>query len=127
VRIIFRLAEFSGGVSLSNPVLLSEDYTFCLDGLPMLLALMLLNSMHPGMVLKGQESEFPKLTRKQRKDLKQIKKDAKKARKEEKRQKGGGKSAPTHFVNEVAPDTEGYELSSPALANDLLSRFGNAC
>ena len=42
----------------------------------MILAAILLNVVHPGIVLKGPESEFPHLSRKERKMLKQEKKAA---------------------------------------------------
>jgi hypothetical protein len=82
------LCEFGPGVSVDNPILRNENYTFALDGLPMLLALVLLNAVHPGTVLRGPYSEFPRLTRKERKAIKQEKKDAKRATKEEKRGAG---------------------------------------
>ncbi|KAL7905192.1 RTA1 like domain-containing protein [Trichoderma velutinum] len=58
-RIIFRLIEFSGGVSSSNEILRHEGYQLYLDALPMLLALASLNLVHPGIVLKGPGSSFP--------------------------------------------------------------------
>lgn len=54
-----------------------------LDALPMLLALTLFCVVHPGMVLIGPESEFPKLSRKEKKALKKEKKAAKKAAREQ--------------------------------------------
>jgi len=51
----------------------------------MLLAALLLNIVHPGLVLKGPESEFPHLSRKEKKMLKQEKKAAKQQRKQEKK------------------------------------------
>ncbi|GJN80164.1 hypothetical protein PLIIFM63780_003688 [Purpureocillium lilacinum] len=58
-RIIFRLIEFSQGVSSSNAILRHEAFQLYLDALPMLLAIASLNIVHPGMVLKGPESSFP--------------------------------------------------------------------
>ncbi|EHK21678.1 uncharacterized protein TRIVIDRAFT_6014, partial [Trichoderma virens Gv29-8] len=58
-RIVFRFVEFSGGVSSSNEVLRHEGYQLYLDGLPMLLALVSLNLVHPGIVLKGPGSSLP--------------------------------------------------------------------
>ncbi|KAJ6445102.1 RTA1 domain-containingprotein [Purpureocillium lavendulum] len=58
-RIIFRLIEFSQGVSSSNAILRHEAYQLYLDALPMLLAIAFLNIVHPGMVLKGPGSSFP--------------------------------------------------------------------
>ncbi|KAK5655742.1 hypothetical protein OQA88_5279 [Cercophora sp. LCS_1] len=59
VRVIFRLVEFGGGASESNPILTNEAYQLGLDALPMVIALLVLNVVHPGMVLKGPESSFP--------------------------------------------------------------------
>lgn len=59
IRIIFRLVEFSQGVASSNPILQHEEFQLYLDALPMLLALVLLNFVHPGVVLKGPESSLP--------------------------------------------------------------------
>ena len=63
----------------------SEYYVLMLDALPMLIALVLLVVTHPGMVLIGPESEFPKLTRAEKKALKKQKKEEKKASKAAKR------------------------------------------
>ncbi|KAK4444548.1 putative lipid transporter atnI [Podospora aff. communis PSN243] len=60
VRVIFRLVEFGGGFSEANPILTNEAYVLCLDALPMFIALLILNAVHPGMVLKGPESSFPR-------------------------------------------------------------------
>ncbi|RSM09307.1 hypothetical protein CEP52_004150 [Fusarium oligoseptatum] len=59
VRIIFRLVEFSQGVSSSNVILRHEEFQLYLDALPMLVAVVVLNVVHPGMVLQGPESSFP--------------------------------------------------------------------
>ncbi|KAK3291357.1 RTA1 like protein-domain-containing protein [Chaetomium fimeti] len=61
VRIVFRFVEFSGGVSSSNPILANEAYQLGLDALPMLIALLLMNAVHPGKVLKGPDSSFPRI------------------------------------------------------------------
>jgi hypothetical protein len=75
VRIIFRLVEFGPGVSRDNPVLTNENFVFGLDALPMVIALGLLNIFHPGLVLRGSDSEFPRLTRKEKTARKQEKKE----------------------------------------------------
>ncbi|KAK4097356.1 hypothetical protein N658DRAFT_434157 [Parathielavia hyrcaniae] len=59
VRIVFRFVEFSGGVSASNPILVNEAYQLGLDALPMLIALLIMNAVHPGKVLTGPESSLP--------------------------------------------------------------------
>ncbi|KAG8669041.1 hypothetical protein FPOAC1_008428 [Fusarium poae] len=80
-RIVYRLVEFGPGVNAHNALLIHEEYPLGLDATPILIALVLLNIMHPGFVLRGPESEFPKLSRKEKKALKEEKKQAKKARK----------------------------------------------
>lgn len=78
-RIIFRLVEFSAGIEPGdNPIPFHEAYQLCLDALPMLLAIGLMNAVHPGRYLKGEGSEFPKgPTRREKKELKRIKKEEK--------------------------------------------------
>ncbi|KAH7268778.1 RTA1 like protein-domain-containing protein [Fusarium solani] len=61
VRIIFRLVEFSQGASSSNVILRHEEFQLYLDALPMLIAVVVLNVVHPGMVLQGPESSFPSI------------------------------------------------------------------
>jgi hypothetical protein len=57
---VFRFIEFSGGVSSSNPILANEGYQLGLDAFPMLIALLIINTVHPGKVLVGPESSFPR-------------------------------------------------------------------
>ncbi|KAK7427481.1 hypothetical protein QQZ08_006087 [Neonectria magnoliae] len=90
IRIIFRLAEFAPGVNDENPILTNENYPFSLDAFPMLLALVLLNAMHPGLVMRGPDSDFPRLSRKEKKALKQQKKDEKKQTKAAKKARKQG-------------------------------------
>ena len=87
MRIVYRIFEFTGGVSSSNTILTHESYSFGLDAAPMTLALTLLNIMHPGFVLRGAESEFPRMTRSEKKAIKAQKKEEKRQRKEDKRQR----------------------------------------
>lgn len=77
---------------MDNPIISNETYSFVLDGLPMFMALLLLNAVHPGTVLRGAESEFPRPTRKERKAAKRQKKEMKRAEKE--RKKGGEARSP---------------------------------
>ncbi|KAJ7479876.1 RTA1 domain-containing protein, partial [Mycena latifolia] len=65
IRIIFRLIEFSSGVF--SPITMHEAPFYCLEALPMFVALMLWNIFHPGQVLIGPESEFPKKVKKSKK------------------------------------------------------------
>lgn len=51
----------------------------------MFIALALLNVVHPGRVLQGPESEFPRVSRAEKKRLKREKKQLKRERKEAKR------------------------------------------
>ncbi|KAI9826787.1 MAG: hypothetical protein M1819_007258 [Sarea resinae] len=93
VRIIFRMCEYAQGTSASNPVPNHEAYEYCLDAMPMLFAVFLMNFTHPGRVLVGPESEFPRISRKEKKRLKAEKKADKVARKAAKksgRRHGGG-------------------------------------
>lgn len=80
-RIIFRLVELIPGANADNPLLTNEIYVFCLDALPVLLGLILLNIIHPGLVLRGPESEFPRVSRADKKKAKAEKKVAKRERK----------------------------------------------
>ncbi|KAJ7148650.1 RTA1 like protein-domain-containing protein [Mycena crocata] len=58
VRIIFRLIEFSSGVFSS--LTMHEWPFYVLEATPMFLAFFLWNLSHPGQVLVGPDSEFPK-------------------------------------------------------------------
>jgi hypothetical protein len=85
-RIIFRLVEFAAGDDPStNPIPFHEAYLMALDALPMFIALVLMNLVHPGRILAGEGSEFPKgPTRREKKEAKRMKKEAKVAAKMEK-------------------------------------------
>lgn len=92
MRIIFRLVEFSAGTGVDNPLPYHEKYALALDAFPMTLAILILAVVHPGLALKGPESEFP--SRKERKMEKKMKKEAKKAQKKERKMaKEGGYSS----------------------------------
>ncbi|KAG0647404.1 putative lipid transporter atnI [Hyphodiscus hymeniophilus] len=67
-RIIFRLVEYSSGFTSTIPN--HEAYMYCLDSLPMLTALVMLNIVHPGAVMPGKESDLP--SRKERKSREQM-------------------------------------------------------
>jgi hypothetical protein len=86
-RIIFRMVEFAGGLDpIKNPVPYHEAYFMALDALPMLIAIVLMNVVHPSRILKGEGSEFPKgPTRKEKKAAKSARREEKRARKEEER------------------------------------------
>jgi hypothetical protein len=85
-RIIYRLVEFASGIQPdTNPIPYHEWYFYVFDALPMLVAFYLMNVVHPGRVLVGPESEFPRLSRKEKKAAKAEKKEGKMREREEKR------------------------------------------
>ncbi|KAF4967932.1 hypothetical protein FSARC_4625 [Fusarium sarcochroum] len=90
IRIVYRLIEFGPGVNDHNTLLIHEEYPLGLDATPILIALVLLNVMHPGFVLRGPDSEFPKLSRKEKKALKEQKKQDKNRAKEAKKARKAG-------------------------------------
>ena len=57
MRIVFRICEYSQGFKSTIPN--HEAYQYCLDSLPMLLALVALNIMHPGRIMPGKKSDMP--------------------------------------------------------------------
>jgi hypothetical protein len=65
IRIIFRLIEYSSGIDSSIPT--HEVFTFVFETLPMFVALLLFNIVHPGRVMPGRENNIP--GRKQRKRM----------------------------------------------------------
>jgi hypothetical protein len=85
MRIVFRLVEFAGGFDYDNKLVSEEGYMLGLEATPMLIAATLLSVIHPGLVLKGPDSEFPKLSRKEKKLLKKEKKEMKRELKQEKK------------------------------------------
>ncbi|KAJ4360552.1 uncharacterized protein N0V89_001117 [Didymosphaeria variabile] len=101
MRIVFRLIEFSAGTGVDNPLPYHEKYALALDAFPMTLAILILAVIHPGLALKGPESEFP--SRKERKAEKKIIKAAKKAEKHERKmaKKGGYSSVSDIEMNSV--------------------------
>lgn len=68
------MVEFSGGSGnkVTHEILYHEAYQYCLDTLPMFLAIVAFHLLHPGRVLRGPDSSFP--TRKERKAAKAEKK-----------------------------------------------------
>jgi len=57
-----------------------EVYQLALDAVPMFLALVALNVLHPGKVLAGEDSKFAKKTRQQKKEEKAARKAEKNGR-----------------------------------------------
>ena len=82
-RNIYRLIEFSAGVD--STITLHEWYTYVFDSTPMLLALIVVNTYHPGRILRGPKSDFSDL-KAEKKAKKATKKAEKAAKKEEKRE-----------------------------------------
>ncbi|KAH7350467.1 RTA1 like protein-domain-containing protein [Pyrenochaeta sp. MPI-SDFR-AT-0127] len=77
MRIIFRVVEFSGGMDPKvNQLPYKEGFALGLDAFPMALAVVLFALVHPGLVLKGSESELP--SRMEKKANKKAKREAKK-------------------------------------------------
>ncbi|OCK80373.1 RTA1-domain-containing protein [Lepidopterella palustris CBS 459.81] len=116
-RIIYRLAEFSGGIGTSNPLPYHEVYALALDAIPMLVAIIILSVMHPGMVLVGPESEFP--SRKEKEAMKKAKKEAKTASEERKMKS-----------NVLGQDTGCYPVYNPSTVHlvddvELQAHHGN--
>lgn len=57
IRIIFRLIEYSSGINSSIPN--HEAFMFIFESIPMLVAIVLFNFVHPGAVMAGKESDIP--------------------------------------------------------------------
>jgi len=89
IRIIFRLIEFSRGTGTNNPIPYHEAYMYCLDALPMASALYVMSLSHPAHTLVGPDSEFPKLTRAEKKQAKEAKKNEKREKKAAKQRSRG--------------------------------------
>lgn len=86
-RIIFRLVEYSAGVS--SPIPTHEAFFYSLEAFPMVLALFIMNITHPGRTFVGPDADFPKKTR-QQKEEKEAKKEAKQAERERREMRNFG-------------------------------------
>ncbi|KAI4147707.1 MAG: hypothetical protein L6R39_003031 [Caloplaca ligustica] len=64
IRIIFRLIEYAQGLDSSIPN--HEAYQYIFDTVPMLIALVVYNAVHPGRIMPGKEGDFP--SRRERKN-----------------------------------------------------------
>lgn len=60
VRIIYRLAEFSGGLGTSNPLPSNEPVLYVLESTPMWLAILVWNIVHPGRFIHGADAKMPR-------------------------------------------------------------------
>ncbi|CAK7230253.1 hypothetical protein SBRCBS47491_007524 [Sporothrix bragantina] len=57
IRIVFRIVEYSSGLKSTIPN--HEAYQYCLDTLPMFIAILMYNIVHPGRIMRGPETEMP--------------------------------------------------------------------
>ncbi|ERS95305.1 hypothetical protein HMPREF1624_08183 [Sporothrix schenckii ATCC 58251] len=57
IRIIFRIVEYASGLKSSIPN--HEAFQYALDTLPMFVAIVLYNIVHPGSIMRGPETEMP--------------------------------------------------------------------
>ncbi|KAK4118554.1 hypothetical protein N657DRAFT_694374 [Parathielavia appendiculata] len=105
VRIIFRLVEFAQGVDPEhNPIPFHEEYIYALDVFPMMVALLILAIWYPGRYLVGPESEFHRLSRREKKEMKREKKAARREEKEAKKQaKQNRKKGSNLMSDDVVP------------------------
>ena len=60
IRIIYRLAEFSGGLGASNPLPSNEPVLYVLESTPMWLAILVWNIVHPGRFIHGEDAKMPR-------------------------------------------------------------------
>ncbi|KKP01044.1 hypothetical protein THAR02_06866 [Trichoderma harzianum] len=57
LRIIFRICEYAQGLDSTIP--LHEAYQYAMDSLPMLLALVAFNAVHPGRIMSDSKPKLP--------------------------------------------------------------------
>lgn len=92
-RLFYRIAEFAGGVTPSNPVPFHEAFSYAMDALPMAICLLVLAIRHPGHLLTGPNANLPRRSRKEKKAAKAAKKQSKaQARAERKLGLGSGRA-----------------------------------
>jgi hypothetical protein len=98
-RICFRIVEFSAGskTPLNNQIEQNEWYVYVFDMAPMFLALLVFHIYHPGKVLVGPDSEYPKVT----KEEKRLRKEQKRAVKQEKKRAKSEKRIGNSDVSEL--------------------------
>ncbi|EOA81672.1 uncharacterized protein SETTUDRAFT_99534 [Exserohilum turcica Et28A] len=60
IRIVYRLAEFSGGLGASNPLPSNEPVLYVLESTPMWLAILVWNIVHPGRFIQGPDAKMPR-------------------------------------------------------------------
>lgn len=81
------------------------------DAVPMLLALVALNAIHPGRILQGPDSGFKQVRRAEKEAKKEKKQQKKMAKEEKKRQKKGGSR------NDIIKSDDVIEEGSPLRAH----------
>ena len=60
IRIIYRLAEFSAGLGLSNPLPRNEPLLYVLESTLTWLAILVWNVVHPGRFIRGEGAKMPR-------------------------------------------------------------------
>ncbi|CAK7243880.1 MAG: hypothetical protein STHCBS139747_005410 [Sporothrix thermara] len=55
IRIVFRIVEYSNGLKSTIPN--HEVFQYCLDTLPMFVAILMYNIVHPGRIMRGPETD----------------------------------------------------------------------
>jgi hypothetical protein len=80
-----------------------EEYSYVLDAFPMMLAILVLAIIHPGRTLIGPESEFTRISRKERKAAKKEKKAAKVEEKAAKKKQKQAKKEGRRSEKTVSP------------------------
>ena len=100
-RIIYRLCEFAAGIDPNtNALPYHEWYFYVFDAVPMFLAFVLMNLAHPGRILVGPDSEFPK--GKSWKEKREAKKAQKRAAIEDRRAHGSHKDGDFIGMSDVS-------------------------
>jgi len=79
-----------------------EVYQYVFDATPMFFALVLMNVIHPGTVLAGQDSKFAKLTKEEKKQAKAQKKQEKAGKKQAKQDRKSEKKSQASSTVEEA-------------------------
>ena len=119
IRIIFRLIEYSPAGESSN-IQGKEVLFYTLDSVPMAFAAYLINIFHPGPILVGPDSEFPKKSRKEKKEEKRVKKEEKMRAKEEKKREKEVKKAEKNAEKHAYLEMNGGETERDGMGHDAV-------
>ncbi|KAF7585121.1 hypothetical protein BBP40_012345, partial [Aspergillus hancockii] len=111
IRIIYRLVEFADvDKAGTSPLSLHEAYFYCLECLMIFFAMIIWNIWHPGRLMPGSESEFPKKVKMSRSEKKRMKREEKEGRKSGRRRSSSRKNNRISEYHLTRPsDDEGYE------------------